>query len=240
MRTESFTKRPLKLAAGCLLALMIACATIAATPQDDLPDFSLRGVIIKMKDGRRISGYVIYDPNIPSDAKFPQCLIDPNTRNPELTVYTEVYPVAKALGFSEKRFVTTGNQRMAVQTDRIARITAVPRPHDGHIAFWELPLLHSPEAIGCVTSEKPHAILKGVPPIYGMLISYNRQIGEKELHEIAGQFLKIEQKYLSVFRTDAKEEEKAMRALAKEWDDFARRLERRRVALLVFCEDVCC
>jgi hypothetical protein len=219
---------------------MIACAAIAATPQDDLPDFSMRGVTIKMKNGRQISGYVIYDPNIPGNVQFPQCLIDPNIGYPELTVYRELYPVAKALGFAEKRFVTTESQRVVVQTDQIARIIAVPGPHDGHVSHWEPPLFHSSEVVRWLTGEKPQAVLNGVAPVAGMLISYNRDIGEKDLHQINGQFLKIEQKYLSVSWSNVEDEEKAMKALAKEWDDFTRQLERRRVALLVYCENDCC
>jgi hypothetical protein len=237
MRPQRFAKHSLKLAASCLLALTLIPAGVAALPQDDLALFSMRGVIIKMKDGREIAGYVVHDPNLSDDVKFPQVLLDPNLRTPELYVYTEVYPVHKAAGFPEKRFVTTEGQRAIVQTDEVAKIIAVPRPHDGSIAYWAPPLLHSPEAIKWLAGEKPQAAFKDEMAEIGTLISYNREIGEKELSRINEQIKKIDEKYSADTSSDPV---LAAQAYEKERADFIRQLERRRVVLLVFCEGSCC
>jgi hypothetical protein len=230
-----------------ILALIGVAAATALTSNraaaaDDEPCARLRGVIVQMKDGRELAGYVEWNPYLFKEgAKFPKCLIDSqNWRHPEdhgqLQLYTELYPVARVLGFERKFLVTTQAQMQALPITQIAKITALPKSHDGYGVYGETPLLQSPKAVRWLVSEKPQAVIRYSLAFDGMLISYNREIGRQELEKIEEQIRQRLEKF-------QKEPELAGDELGlaweKEWTEIERQLARRRVVALVIFNDCC-
>lgn len=202
---------------------LLVTATIFGQAQDVEMNWKLKGVIVKMKDGRQLVGYVIEQP-------AQHC----PTPSEDLILYTEVYRVSKAAGFEGKTFVTTEAQKIFLKADDVAKIVVARRPYDGQIADWELMTVQSPEAIKWVTIERPKAYFDRWDDGYtGRLISYNSEIGEQELNSISQ---KIKQR---IERFWAKDKQNAGEAWEKEWADIKRGLELRRIVLIEYILDCC-
>jgi hypothetical protein len=231
MKTMSNGNRVLILALiGMAAATALTFNRAAAAPDDndDEPCARLRGVIVQLKDGRELTGYVEWNPYLFKEgAQFPKSLIDqPSWKCPDehgqLRLYAEVYPVARVLGIEGKLLVTTQAQMRALRASQIVKVTALPRQHDGYGVYGEIPLLPSPEAVRWLVSEKPQAVINESTVFDGMLISYNREIGRRELEKIEEQ---IRQQF-------EKSEGESCSAAEKEWTETKRQLARRRVVAL--------
>ncbi len=214
------------MAAATALTFNRAAATTAADDNDDEPCARLRGVIVQMKDGRELAGYVEWNPYLFKEgAKFPKSLIDQQSwkcpdEQGQLRLYAEVYPVARVLGLEGKFLVTTRAQMQVLPVPQIAKITALPRSHDGYGVYGEIPLLPSPAAIRWLVSEKPQAVINESSAFDGMLISYNREIGQQELKKIEEQISQRLERPESCSERDI------------EWTEIKRQLARRRVVAL--------
>ncbi len=202
---------------------LLVTATVFGQAQDVEMNWKLKGVIVKMKDGRQLVGYVIEQP-------AQHC----PTPSEDLILYTEVYRVSKAAGLERTTFVTTEAQKLFLKADEVAKIVVARRPYDGQIADWELMTVQSPEAIKWVTTERPKAYFDRWEDGYiGRLISYNNEIGEQELNSISQ---KIKQR---IERFWAKSEQGGDKAWEKEWADIKRGLELRRIVLIEYIMDCC-
>lgn len=206
---------------------LLAVAAVTGQAQEDETCSSgsgrLKGVIVKMKDGRELVGYAITYPSL--DCPVP---------GEDMILYTEVYLVSKAAGFEGKTFVTTEAQKLFIQSGDAAKIIAVRRPLDGQIVGGELMTTQSPEAIKWITFEKPKAFIDRLDDGYaGRFISYNREIGQKELEQLSE---KIKQRIEKFW---AKNQQGGDDVWQKEWADIKRGLELRRVVLIEYMMDCC-
>lgn len=229
MKTSSFVKKLFgKFAIGfsILSLLVIAAANGMAQAQEEFDaEWRLKGVIVKMKDGREQVGYVIGQPT-------QHC----PTPSEDLILYTEVFRVSKAAGFERKTFVTTEAQKFFIKADQIAKIIPARRPLDGQIVDWQLMTVQSPEAIKWTTIEKPMAYFDRLDDDYpGRLISYNREIDDKELQQISQKIARRIEK----FWASLQDKENSETLWEKEWADIKRGLELRRVVFLEYFMDCC-
>ena len=186
------------------LILVFATLTVLANSStasaDDYAAFVLKGVQVQMKDGRQLSGYLLFFPSSftspNASARFPRMLLDPKAWDPEsgkppteIWLYKKVFPVSGTVlkHLDGKKFlVSAKSERMKLKLSQIARIKAAPRmKHNGYEGDYEVPL-HSGFAIRLLTSEKPHAVIHD-NEIDGLWISYNAHIGKKELARISAQ-----------------------------------------------------
>ncbi|MFN0111534.1 MAG: hypothetical protein ACKVZH_21935 [Blastocatellia bacterium] len=229
MKTKSFARKLFANAAmtiSILTLLIVSAATSQVQAQDEScasESGRLKGVIVKMKDGRELVGYAITYPAV----VYP-------TPGEDMTLYTEVYSVSKAAGFESKTFVTTEAQKLFLKADDVAKIIAARRPFDGQVVDWELMTVQSPEAIKWVTIEKPMAFVDLLDSEYGgRLISYNREIGQKELEQLSE---KVKQRIEKFW---AKSDQGGDEAWEKEWADIKRGLELRRVVLIEYIMGCC-
>lgn len=228
MTLKSFAKKLIRNGIWPLSVLtMLAVASVTGQAQEESDGFwRLKGVIVKMKDGRQLVGYVTTQPTI-------HCPIPQGN----LILYSEVYQVSKAVGLDTRVFITTEAQKLTIKQDDIAKIVAARRPLEGQIADWQLATVHSPEALKWVTSEKPKVFLDRLDDGYaGRLISYNSEIGEAELTQIAERIKqRIEKFGAKAWASD----EELVAAWDKEWSDIKRGLELRRVVMLDFAMSCC-
>jgi len=187
------------------LVMVFVTLTVLANSRtasaDDFAAFELRGVRVQMKDGRQLSGYllwrsVLYRSPENANARFPRILLDPKAWDPadgkppdEVWFYRKVFPVSVTLlkHLDGKKFlVSTQSEFLKLKLSQIARIKAVPRmKHNGYEGDFALPL-RSAFAIRLLTSEKPHAVIHDID-FDSLWISYNAHIGKKELAKISEQ-----------------------------------------------------
>lgn len=212
------------------LILVFAALTVLANSNtasaDNTAAFLLRGVQVQMKDGRHLSGYVLFFPSWftspDASARFPRILLDLRAGDPEsgkppteVWLYKKVFPVSGRLLkhlYVKKFLVSARSEVLKLKLSRIARIKAAPRmKHNGYEGDYEVPL-HSAFAIRLLTSEKPHAVVSGNGVVDGLIISYTPQIGKKKLERIREQ----------IRREPAQRQQERM----------IRRAERRRVVFL--------
>ncbi len=206
-----------------LTLLAVAAATAQAQEDETCSSGKLKGVIVKMKDGRELIGYAITYPSV-----------DYPTINQDLNLYAEVYLASKAAGFEGKTFVTTEGQRLYLKAEDVAKIIFARRPFDGEVVGSDVVTVQSPEAIKWMTTEKPMASIEMQEDEYGgKLISYNREISQKELGQISE---KIKQRIEKFW---VKSEQGGDEAWEKEWADIKRGLELRRVVLIEYMMDCC-
>lgn len=228
MKSMSFagtivSKAILSLAA---LALLVVTGITGQAQEESDGYWRLKGVIVKLKDGRELVGYITAQPAL-------HC----PTSEEDLVLYTEVYQVSKAAGLEGKVFVTTEAQKLFFKQDEVAKIISARRPLDGQIADWQLATVHSPEALKWITSEKPKAFQDRLDDGYSArLISYNREIGESELTKIADQ---IKQRIEKFGAKNWNSDEEVAAAWVKEWSDIKRGLELRRVVMIDFMMSCC-
>jgi hypothetical protein len=202
---------------------LLVFASVAGQAQDKELDWKLKGVIVKMKDGRQLVGYVIEQP-------AQHC----PTPTEDLILYSEVYRVSKAAGFERSMFVTTEAQKLFLKSDEVAKIIAARRPYDGQVVDWMLMTVQTPEAIKWVTIEKPMAAVDLLDTEYaGRLISYNREIGQKELEQLSEKIKQRIEKFWANNQQGGGED------WDKEWADIKHGLELRRVVLIEYMMDCC-
>lgn len=205
---------------------LLAVAAATGQAQDEDMDWKLKGVIVKMKDGRQLVGYVIEQP-------AQHC----PTPSEDLILYSEVYRVSKAAGFDRTTFVTTEAQKLFLKADDVAKIVVARRPFDGQVVDWQLMTVQSPEAIKWVTIEKPMAFVDRLDDGFtARLISYNREIDEKELEQLS---LKIKQRIEKFWAKSWQNDDEATKAWEKEWADIKHGLELRRVVMIEYMMDCC-
>jgi hypothetical protein len=175
-------------------------ANIRTASADNIAAFELRGVRVQMKDGRQLSGYllwrsVMYRSPENADAQFPRILLDPKAWDPadgkppdEVWFYRRVFPVSGPLSkhLYGKFLVSMQSEFLKLKLSQIARIKAVPwMKHNGYEGDFAVPL-HSAFAIRLLTNEKPHAVIRDID-FDSVWISYNAHIGKKELARISEQ-----------------------------------------------------
>jgi hypothetical protein len=188
MKSKLFTWQRLALQMVCLFVLLTSAAYA-----DDMDGFTLKGVIVQTNDGREISAYVRWNPAwFYEGAHFPDSLFNRKTREElpgiqSLFLYTEVYPVARGLGFAGRFLVTTSAQRIELPLAQVARIIAIRRPYDGYQEIGEIPTVNASDALRWLTSEKPQALVEEYEELFGKLISYNRAVSKSELQQLLRQ-----------------------------------------------------
>lgn len=187
-----------------LIMVFVTLTVLANTrtaSADNIAAFELRGVRVQMKDGRQLSGYllwrsVMYGWLENADARFPRILLDPKAWDPqygkppdEVWFYTKVFPVSGPLlkHLDGKKFlVSRQSEFLKLKLSQIVRIKAVPRmKHNGYEGDFAVPI-HSSFAIRLLTGEKPHAVIRDID-FDSVWISYNAHIGKKELARISEQ-----------------------------------------------------
>ncbi|PYP89494.1 MAG: hypothetical protein DMF61_02145 [Blastocatellia bacterium AA13] len=168
--------------------------------------FALRGVRIRLKNGRSLVGYVPWNsglfkvPDIDAESRFPTILLDPDAwadfilkdQRHSFYLYTEVFPVSRYVSrvLSTKRFlVRMESGVLTLKTDQISTISAVRMQYDGYDADFEVPV-QSRAAIRWLMQKRPHAVLEDDLLVSGFMISHNSRIGRKKLERIRDSILR--------------------------------------------------
>lgn len=225
-----------KCSATIILISLLVTATSSATHARTITRFGmehavLRGVRIKMKDGRRLAGYVGWSSEDGKKPKFPQSLIDPTTYaegTKTLELYTRLYPVSKKVlrrafsgGIIMGMVIATPSGTLKLPIKQIATIRALRMKYDGIEATIDgmITDVRSRTIIRLLISGKPFATLKNDDYGY-VLVSFNRQIGRRKLAAINAAEIRL--------RTNGRANS------GKAWEQATRRLERQRVVAIEF------